>query len=328
MLKYGFKALATEWWHFEDLDEYQPFDDQVPVSLKANRKSGEVTITLSAIGDVTLGQDERFPYAESFNQYYASQGSGYFFSGVRGILSEDDLTIANLEGPLTEALDRPNKSFQGDRAFFFKGNPHYTAILKDGSVEAVNLANNHSMDFLYKGYFDTISTLDHVGIISFGGNKVSIFEKRGVRIGLIGVNTLGPIEEGVNTRNLMTDLKNCIKSLKEKTSLIIVSFHWGKENKYYPIEEQRKLGQFAVDQGADLVLGHHPHVLQAYELYKGKCIVYSLGNFVFGGNPNPWYKYTEIFRQEFRFANGKFVEAVPPQIIPCNLLTKYRPEPS
>lgn len=328
MVKHGFKPLVSEWWHFEDRDGYQPCDNQVPVSPENVAKAEEVSMTISAVGDVTLGQDERFPYEGSFDQYYEKRGPDYFFSGVSEILSADDLTIANLEGPLTEAPDKPDKRFQGQRAFYFKGNPHYTEILKNGSVEAVDLANNHSMDYLSKGYVDTVSTLDHGGILSFGDNKPAIFEKNGVKIGLIGINTLGAIEEGVDPGDLMLKLKNDIKSLKEKTSLIIVSFHWGEENNYNPTQEQRKLGQFAIDQGADLVLGHHPHVLQTYELYEGKYIVYSLGNFVFGGNSNPGDKSTEIFRQQYKFVNGKLVSTSLPQIIPCRLLTSFRPEPA
>ncbi|AFQ42812.1 CapA family protein [Desulfosporosinus meridiei] len=327
MTKNGFKALASEWWHFDDLDTYEP----VAIVQKSSQKTinYKVRISVSAIGDVTLGQDERFLYEGSFNQYYTLKGSEYFFSGVKNILAGDDLTIANLEGPLTEATDKPNKSSQGTRAFFFKGNPHYTAILKDGSIEAVNLANNHSMDFLNKGYEDTVATLDHAKISSFGDEKVTVYEKEGVKVGLIGLNTLGPIEEGVNLDNLILQLKTQIETLKEeKTSMIIVSFHWGQENKYFPTQVQRKLGQLAIDQGADLVLGHHPHVIQKYENYKGRCIVYSLGNFVFGGNPNPWYKYTEIFRQQYDFVDGKLVELSSPQIIPCQLSASYRPEPS
>jgi len=328
MVKHGFKPLATEWWHFDDKDIYKPTDSVQVSSSTVLPKDEETSITISAIGDVTLGQDERFLYAGSFDQYYKLKGPKYFFSRVRKILSEDELTIANLEGTLTEATEKPDKSRQGNQAFFFKGNPYYTAILKDGSIEAVNLANNHCMDFLNKGFTDTIATLDHAGITSFGDKKVTVYEKNGVKIGLIGVNTLGPLEEGVNTKNLMTELKANIQALKESTSLIIVSFHWGTENKYYPTQEQRKLGRFAVDQGADLVLGHHPHVIQPYEVYKGKCIVYSLGNFVFGGNSNPWYKYTEIFRQQYSFVNGKLVEISSPLIIPCRLSSSFRPEPS
>lgn len=322
MMKHGFKPLATEWWHFDDKDAYQPAKavKVSPVSPK------EAVITISAIGDVTLGQDERFLYEGSFNQYYNLKGPQYFFSGVKKILSEDDLTIANLEGTLTEASEKPNKSSQGNRAFFFKGNPYYTAILKDGSIEAVNLANNHYMDFLSRGFMDTLSTLDHAGISWFGNQKVVIFDKKGVKIGLIGVNTLGPLEEGVDSENLISELKVNIEALREKTSLIIVSFHWGIENNYNPTEEQRKLGRLAIDQGADLVLGHHPHVVQPYEIYKGKCIVYSLGNFVFGGNSNPWYKDTEIFQQQYSFVNDKLVEISSPNIIPCRLTSSFKPE--
>lgn len=386
MVKYGFKPLATEWWHFDDKDSYAPADfPQVAsaqvntaqaisiqttsaeavsaransaqaVSGKASNQSGSVQATsthtasaratstqavstpvwfpndlqiinLSAIGDLTLGQDDRFSYAGSFNEYYHQFGAGYFFAGVKKILSEDDLTIANLEGTLTKATGKPDKSFQGSRAFFFKGSPSYTTILKDGSVEAVNLANNHSMDYLDQGFKDTVAALDHAGITSFGYNKVAIYEKKGIKIGLIGVNTLGKIEEGVNLEKLKSDLAQNIHRLKEKTALIIVSFHWGTENKSLPTSEQRELGHFAIDQGADLVLGHHPHVLQPCEAYRGKCIVYSLGNFIFGGNSNPWYKKTEIFQQKYCFVNGQLVGISSPSIIPCQLSSRYRPEP-
>jgi len=327
MVKHGFKPLATEWWHFDDKDTYQPADSVQVSSPTVSPQNEETSITISAIGDLTLGQDERFLYEGSFNHYYKLKGPNYFFSGVRKILSEDDLTIANLEGTLTEATEKPDKSRQGNQAFFFKGDPHYTLILKDGSIEAVNLANNHSMDFLNKGFTDTVSTLNHAGITYFGDKKVAVYEKNGIKIGLIGVNTLGPLEEGVYIRDLMSELKANIQILKERTSLIIVSFHWGKENKYSPTHEQRQLGHFAVDQGADLVLGHHPHVLQTYEMYQGKCIVYSLGNFVFGGNSKPRYKNTEIFRQQYSFVNGKLVKTSSPIIIPCRLTSSFRPEP-
>ena len=327
MIKNGFKLLATEWWHFDDKDTYKP-DDSAQVPLPQVLDNDEKTaITISAVGDVTLGQDERFLYAGSFNQYYKLHGSGYFFSGVKKILSEDDLTIANLEGTLTEASEKPDKSAQGNKAFFFKGNPYYTDILKEGSIEAVNLANNHSMDYSAKGFTDTVSTLDHARITSFGDNKIAVYEKKGVKIGLIGVNTLGPLEEGVNLDKLLSDLNDTIKALKKETSLIIVSIHWGTENESTVTQEQRELGRFVVDMGADLVLGHHPHVIQPYEMYQGKCIVYSLGNFVFGGNSNSSYRNTEIFQQQFSFVNGKLVTVSTPVIIPCQISSSFKPGP-
>ncbi|TGE38756.1 D-Ala-D-Ala dipeptidase [Desulfosporosinus fructosivorans] len=327
MVKHGFKALATEWWHFDDKDSYTPADFAQETTSFVMRQNEKTSISISAIGDVTLGQDERYLYKGSFDHYYKLNGAGYFFAGVKKILSEDDLTVANLEGTLTEATEKPDKRLQGSQAFFFKGNPYYTEILKDGSIEAVNLANNHCLDYLNKGFTDTVSTLDHAGIASFGDDKIMIYEKNGVKVGLIGVNTLGPLEEGVNLENLMSELRLNIQALKERTSLIVVSFHWGTENKNNSTQGQRELGRYAVDQGADLVLGHHPHVIQPYEIYQGKCIVYSLGNFVFGGNSNPWNKDTEIFRQQFNFVNDKLVGISAPLIIPCRLSSSFKPEP-
>lgn len=327
MVKHGFKPLATEWWHFDDTNVYEPTETAKITSPSEPPKNERHEITLSAIGDVTLGQDDRFLYPGSFNQYFKQKGAGYFFSDVKKILSEDDLTIANLEGTLTEATEKPDKRFQGDKAFFFKGNPSYTAILKDGSIEAVDLANNHSMDYLDQGFRDTVTALDKTGIKSFGYDKVAIYEKNETKIGLIGVNTLGKLEEGVNLINLEFDLANKIQSLKDQTTLIVVSFHWGTENISTPTSEQRELGRLAVEQGASLVLGHHPHVLQPLEVYQGKSIVYSLGNFVFGGNSNPSYKSTEIFQQTFSFENGNLVGVNTPLIIPCELSTSFRPVP-
>ncbi|MDP4161321.1 MAG: CapA family protein [Bacillota bacterium] len=327
MVKYGFRPLETEWWHFDDIDTYEPENSAQLAVTSDLSKNGKQDIVISAIGDVTLGQDERFPYAGSFNQYYNEHGTGYFFERVKKILSEDDLTIANLEGTLTEEKGKPDKSFQGNQAFFFRGRPTYATILNEGSIEAVNLANNHSMDYLDKGFKDTEAALDNSGIINFGYTKTAIFGINGINIGLIGVNTLGKIEEGVNLINLKFDLANKLQLLKEKTSLIIVSIHWGTENTSTLTLEQCELGRFAVDQGADLVLGHHPHIIQPCETYKGKYIVYSLGNFVFGGNSNPKQKNTEIFRQKYCFKNGKLVEVDSPLIIPCRLSSSFKPEP-
>lgn len=327
MVKHGFKSLATEWWHFDDQDAYEPAAFAQVSPPPALRQNERTVITISALGDVTLGQDDRFAYAASFNQYYDLNGANYFFSGVKKILADDDLTIANLEGTLTQATEKADKSSQGNQAFFFKGSPTYTAILKDGSIEAVSLANNHSMDYLQAGFTSTESALENSGITSFGYDKMAIYEKDGVKIGLIGANTLGKLEEGVNLNSLKFSLANKIRALKANTSLVIVNFHWGTENTSVPTEVQRELGRFVIDQGADLVLGHHPHVIQPCEAYNGKCIVYSLGNFVFGGNSNPWYKSTEIFRQKYSFLNGKLMSTSAPVIVPCKILSRYRPEP-
>ena len=101
--------------------------------------------------------------------------------------------------------------------------------------------------------------------------------------------------------------------------MVIVSFHWGTEKATYPDEIQKTLAHIAVDNGADIVVGHHPHVLQGIEEYNGKNIVYSLGNFCFGGNRNPLDKDTMIFQQTFTFENGELVQDNVKNIIPCSL---------
>ncbi|MFR5582577.1 MAG: CapA family protein [[Clostridium] scindens] len=109
-------------------------------------------------------------------------------------------------------------------------------------------------------------------------------------------------------------------ALKEAgAQLIIVNFHWGIEREYLPNDTQKKLAHLAIDEGADLVIGHHPHVLQGVEKYKDKYIAYSLGNFCFGGNSNPEDKDTMIFQQTFTFKKGVVQKNDDIQMIPCSL---------
>jgi poly-gamma-glutamate synthesis protein (capsule biosynthesis protein) len=128
-------------------------------------------------------------------------------------------------------------------------------------------------------------------------------------------------------------MDNDIKDLRDKgAKLVVVSFHGGVERDYYPTETQKKVARAAIDKGADLVLGHHPHVMQGIELYNGKYIVYSLGNFCFGGNRNPPDKDTFIFRQSFTFAGGKLSGNAPIDIIPVRISSvternDFRPTP-
>jgi len=288
-------------------------------------------ITISAIGDCTLGNDDRFDYKGSFNETFSRQNSnyGYFFSNVSPLLKTDDLTIANLETTLTNAKHKANKNFQ-KAPFFFKGYPSYTNILENGSIEAVNLANNHSFDYLWQGYIDTIENLKMAGIGYFGYDQRYLTIVKGIKIGLLGYNDLGVYEEGTDTQLLKRKVSQDINELKKQCDLVIVSFHWGVEGSKNPTSRQIELGHFAVDSGADLVLGHHPHVIQPIEHYRGKYIVYSLANFCFGGNKNPSDKDTFIFQQTFSFRNGRLIEQDEKQIIPCSISSvpnrnDYRP---
>lgn len=282
---------------------------------------GPVTITVSSMGDCTLGTDENFNRSTSLNAYYDSQGPDYFFGNVRSILEEDDLSIVNMEGTLTEETTR------ADKKFAFKGPPEYVQILSGSSVEAANLANNHSKDYGSQSFTDTVEKLTNAGITSFGYEEVAILEIKGVKVGLTGIYELA---EHLGKKQ---QLKENIAALKEAgAQIIIVNFHWGIEREYKPNDTQKSLAHLAIDEGADLVIGHHPHVLQSVEKYNGKYIAYSLGNFCFGGNKNPSDKDTMIFQQTFTVTEDGVEENNNINIIPCSLSSSsnkndYRPTP-
>lgn len=273
----------------------------------------ETTITISAAGDCTLGTDEGFNYKRSFKgKYDAVQDPAYFFQNVQPVFAQDDLTIVNMEGTLTEETTREPKQFA------FKGDAEYAKILTAGAVEAANLANNHSFDYGKKSYEDTITALEVEGISSFGYERTAVMDIKGVKVGLAGVYELA---EHIDCKQ---DLLDNIASLKEQgAQIIIVSFHWGQEKENVPSDVQVELAHAAVDNGADLVLGHHPHVLQGIEEYKGKNIVYSLGNFCFGGNSAPSDMDTMIFQQTFIVKDGKLQEDNVTNILPCKISSAY-----
>ena len=268
-----------------------------------------VSITVSMVGDCTLGTDVNFDQSTSFDAFYQMKNDpGYFFQNVKDIFTADDLTVANMEGTLTTSNDRQQKTFA------FKGNPSYTEILTQGGVEATNLANNHSHDYGDQSYEDTIQYLEADGITTFGYDRTAVMGVKGIKVGLIGIYEL---KDGLGRQQQVIDT---IREVKDQgAQVIIVSFHWGTEKSNIPDDIQKTLAHLAIDQGADLVVGHHPHVLQGIEKYQGKNIVYSLGNFCFGGNKNPSDKDTMIFQQTFTVENGELVEDDVTNIIPCSL---------
>lgn len=268
-----------------------------------------VSITVSMVGDCTLGTDVNFDQSTSFDAFYQMKNDpGYFFQNVKDIFTADDLTVANMEGTLTTSNDRQQKTFA------FKGNPSYTEILTQGGVEATNLANNHSHDYGDQSYEDTIQYLEAAGITTFGYDRTAVMDVKGIKVGLIGIYEL---KDGLGRQQQVIDTIQAVKD--QGAQVIIVSFHWGTEKSNIPDDIQKTLAHLAIDQGADLVVGHHPHVLQGIEKYQGKNIVYSLENFCFGGNKNPSDKDTMIFQQTFTVENGELVEDDVTNIIPCSL---------
>lgn len=278
-----------------------------PLEASAEEDANETEITLSAAGDCTLGVDSR--YTPTFNSYYARHGSAYFLRNVKGVFSKDDLTIVNFEGTLTNAKVRATKTFT------FKGPAKYVDILKKGSVEVVNLANNHSKDFLLKGFADTKRTLSKNKIPYSYKTTIAYKTVKGAKMAFLGFNEL----DGVSKSQISAGVS---RAKKNGAKIVVVSFHWGIERQYRPNAAQKSLGRYAIQCGASLVLGHHPHVLQGVEKYKGKYIVYSLGNFCFGGNTNPSDKDTMIFQQTFTVKDGKLTSKDSAKIIPCSLSGK------
>lgn len=276
---------------------------------KGSSSKGPTTITISSMGDCTLGTDESFDQSTSFNAYYNEYGADYFFKNVRSILEADDLSVVNFEGTLTEETSR------ADKTFAFKGPAKYTDILTGSSVEAANIANNHSKDYGTKSQEDTIENLSNAGIATFGYENVVVVDVKGIKVGLTGIYELAEHEQKA------TQIKENIQALKDAgAQIIIVNFHWGIEKEYTPNATQKKLAHLAIDEGADLVIGHHPHVLEGIEKYNGKYIAYSLGNFCFGGNKNPSDKDTMIFQQTFTIdTDGKVADDDSINIIPCSL---------
>lgn len=270
--------------------------------------NGVVTVSISAVGDCTFGTDINSSGGKSFDTEFRDNNSdyAYFLKKVKPYFENDDLTIINFEGTLSLGGTR------ADKEYAFRGNPDYINILTSSSVEAANLANNHSRDYGEISLSDTKNIMSENGIIWFEGKNYATTEVNGIKIGLLGTNT----QRDSSTVGL---IRNIEELKKHNPDLIIASFHWGEESKTAPNENQVELAHTAIDNGADLVIGHHPHVLQGIEKYKGKYILYSLGNFCFGGNRNPSDKDTMIFKQTFVFSDKELVQKENVFVIPCSI---------
>ena len=307
----------------EDSSQKASSDSQNTDSSNAT-VSSPVSLTLSVVGDCTLGTDETFDYDTSLNAYYENYGADYFLQNVKDIFSTDDLTIANFEGTLTDSDEREDKTFA------FKAPASYASILTGGSVEAVNTANNHSHDYGDQSFDDTLAALDDAGIVHFGYDETAVMDVKGIKVGLVGIYEL---YDHLEREQQLKD--NIAKVKADGAQLIIVIFHWGNETETVPDSNQTTLGRIAIDEGADLVCGHHPHVLQGIETYKGRNIVYSLGNFCFGGNSSPSDMDTMIYQQTFTIdADGVKKDNVT-NIIPCSISSaaydgynNYQPTPA
>lgn len=277
-------------------------------------------ITISFAGDCTLGSYKGQGTGNQFGDYFNEFGPDYFFENVRDIFLNDDITFVNLEGPLTDKIQTAQKQFP------IKGNPEYINILKNSSIEVCNLANNHIYDCGTDGLIDTVNLLKANNISYCGEKYSSTLTKKGIKISFLGYRGFSSSQELIKT------IQEDINNLRKTSDIICVMFHFGEERNNYSNSTQELLAHTAIDSGADIVVGNHPHVIQGIEVYKGKTICYSLGNFSFGANKNPKDKDTFIFSQTFEIKDKK-VSYKEFNIIPCKISSvtsknDYKPTPS
>lgn len=279
----------------------------------------EERFLLTFVGDCTFGSNPTNYFAGYGFIKTVGEDYRYPFQNVIGFFENDEFTMVNLEGPLTDVGNPMQKKHT------FRGPTSYVNILTENSVEAVTIANNHTMDYGQTGYDSTLATLDAAGIpyVERDGSTV-VTTKNGLTIGIYGaVYYLLDVEDMVAE----------ITAMKEQgCDLIIFAPHWGTEGTYHPTTQQTEVGHAAIDAGADIVYGSHPHVLQPIEEYNGGIIYYSLGNFSFGGNGYPQDYDTALIQQEvIRDADGN-VTLGERTIVPANVSSisgrnNYQPTP-
>lgn len=232
------------------------------LSVRVIDSSQSIQVSISAIGDVMLGGDPRKSSYRRFANLWDEKKSAYFFAKIKSQLK--DISIANLEIPLTNTT----RVMQGSRSYIFRGRTDYAQALQEGGIDAVDLDNNHIMDYGATGYRSTKSAVRKYGVDYFGLGSVFYKESNGVRIGFAGYRP-----ESIS----IAKLKASVRAIQQRCDIVVVSFHWGTQYRYAATAQQVAYGHAAVLAGADLVLGHHTHVVGGIEIYKGKHIVYGLG---------------------------------------------------
>ena len=281
------------------------------------------TITISAVGDCTLGRNDKTHYDISWDDRFERYGAEYFLKNVSDIFHEDDITIANLEGVLSETAQRQKKFYRekarriDNKSIRHIGEPEYLAALTLGGVDAVSFANNHNIDYGLEGFEDTLKACGDFQLpVAYYDNVVRI-SVSGQTVGIVSIDSTY-----CSTGVAEDYLRGAMEDLRTDCDLIVACMHWGKNYDKDPNREQRYLGHLCVDLGADLVIGNHAHIIQAVERYKGRYIFYSLGNFTYGGIPVPRDVNALIARQTFTFVDGSLVPDDNVTIMPCWISTR------
>ena len=242
----------------------------------------EKIVTLSFAGDCTLGcgEDDKHYIKENFDAIIAEEGYKYCFANFYDLFSQVDCTVVNCEGVFQNTKDGEKKS----KSFRFRGTEDFVNIFKEGSIEAVSLSNNHTFDYSTAGFNNTKRVIEEAGIGWTNEDEVWIFEKDGIRIAFGSVYYSVYWDSYVKIQKKLLQLRE-----NGEVNAVVMLVHAGTE--YFPrhVDQQDQFAEFFIKQAkADLVIMHHPHVLQGIRILNNRSIFYSLGNFVFGG----YYKVT------------------------------------
>jgi len=250
-------------------------------------------------------------------------GYDYFFKNIKSFFTEADISFCNLESPFTHT------GVPFEKEYVFKVPPDLVKILSSAGIDVVSLANNHMMDYGEKGLINTMDTLKKHDILYCGAgrnkseaSKDVIIGKSGIRFGFLSYSMTFPKEFWAGEDKAGTaypyedEMIRSIEELDKTADIIIVSFHWGAEKSNYPKDYQIQFAHKAIDCGADIIIGHHPHVIQGVEIYRDKVIFYSLGNLVFGSY-SPYAKIGVISQV---YINKKSIEKV--QITPISIFNR------
>ncbi|WP_298432165.1 CapA family protein [Geobacter sp.] len=279
-------------------------------------------IVITCVGDIML--------AGSATTTLARRGYDYPFSKTARELRRGDIAMGNLEAPLTLR----GREYR-DKTYRFRASPAAAAALKRAGFSVLTLANNHMMDYGDEGLRDTLATLFRHGIAHTGAGgslaearREAVVEVRGKRVAFLAYSLTFPAEfyAGADRAGTAPGYASLVREdigrVKAEADYVVVAFHWGAERAEFPKRYQTETARLAIDAGADAVIGHHPHVLQGIEFYRGKPILYSLGNFAFGSRSTAADR--SVMARLTLSDDGCTVE-----LIPLNVLhreTRYRPE--
>ncbi|MGE5629600.1 MAG: CapA family protein [Caulobacteraceae bacterium] len=275
-------------------------------------------VHVKAVGDILLDRGVK--------KYLEKYGYDYPYSWIQEEIKASDIAVANLECPITDSRQAVLKYSH----LIFKGNEANAGALKTAGFDVLNLANNHTMDYEREGLLDTIKILNDLEVLPVGAGAARSKARKPVYVRTMG-KTIGFLSysifptEGfiydenkadvarVDTESLSAE----VEAAKSRCDFLVVQFHWGIKFDNYPTADQKQLAHTAIENGADMVLGHHPHVLQGVEIYEDKPVFYSLGNFVFDKQIPPGTDETLLVDVSIKGRDWTEVRLIPVMIKEC-----------